>query len=214
MKRKLEIVGLLVFAGLMIALGVRVVRLVDDVTSIGVAALAATSALLFTDFISALVHWFCDTYFEEDTTVIGPALIFPFREHHRDPMAMTYRDTIEINNSNALAVIPFLLMGVLSDSPHTLFGQSWLFAFGLAVYSTNTVHKWTHDDPAPALVNWMQRHWMLMSPTHHRKHHVQPSAAYGITTGWVNPVLDSTRFFRHLEALVGRIQGTAVRRPD
>jgi hypothetical protein len=211
-KRLLEVVGSLAFFGLTLALGLRVARMVDGAASLAVVAAAATAAVLVTDFISALVHWFCDTYFEEDTPLLGRALIFPFREHHRDPTAMTHRGAIEINNSNALSVIPFLLLGVTTGPPFSLFAQSWLLAFGLAVYSTNTIHKWAHQGTAPGFARWLQRRGLLLRPAHHRRHHARPSTAYGITTGWLDPILDRTGFFRHLEALVAFIKPTAGRR--
>jgi len=49
---------------------------------IGAALLGAVAA----DLASGVVHWACDTFFAEDTPVIGRALIFPFREDHRDPL--------------------------------------------------------------------------------------------------------------------------------
>ena len=58
------------------------------------------------DAISGLVHWGCDHYFAEDTPLLGPALIAPFREHHRDPLAITRRDGFTLNVSNAPAAIP------------------------------------------------------------------------------------------------------------
>jgi ubiquitin-conjugating enzyme E2 variant len=212
-KRQIEIAGTLTFAALTLVLGLRVARMIDGPGALAVVAAATAAAILVTDFISALVHWFCDTYFEEDTPVLGRALIFPFREHHRDPTAMTHRDTLEINNSNALSVIPFLVAGVVSEPPHSLFAQSWLFAFGLSVYATNTIHKWAHQRNAPGFVQRLQRYGLLLRPDHHRKHHARPSTAYGITTGWLNPVLDRTGFFRHFEALIAFLQRSAARTP-
>jgi len=212
-KRWLEVAGTLVFTTLMVVLGARVVGLIDGPAALAVVVAASAAAVLVTDFISALVHWFCDTYFEEDTPLLGPALIFPFREHHRDPMAMTHRRALEINNSNALSVIPFLAAGVAADAPHSLFAQSWLVAFGAAVYATNTIHKWAHQRRAPAPVRWLQRAGLLLRPAHHRRHHARPTAAYGITTGWLNPLLDRTRFFRGLEALIALAHPAGGRTP-
>jgi len=201
-KRALEVAGTLGVAVLTIVLGLRAARMVDDLASLAVVAVAATTAILFTDFISALVHWFCDTYFEEDTPVIGRALIFSFREHHRDPLAMTRRSILEVNNSNALSVLPFLVAGAISEPPHSLFAQTWLCAFGVSVYATNTIHRWAHQHSAPRLVRRLQRLGLFLRPAHHRNHHVRLTEAYGITTGWLNPVLDRTGFFRHVEAFV------------
>jgi Lipid desaturase domain len=34
---------------------------------------------------SGLVHWFCGTYFDPRTPLLGPIFFAPFREHHVDP---------------------------------------------------------------------------------------------------------------------------------
>src|SRR6478672_3287095 len=38
--------------------------------------------IVLSDFISGFLHWFFDTFFEENTPFVGPHLIAPFREHH------------------------------------------------------------------------------------------------------------------------------------
>src|SRR5258707_1191647 len=69
---------------------------------------AALVGCIATDFAAGLAHWFCDTFFEEDTPVIGPYLIGPFREHHRDPLAMTAHGFLEVNGNSCLILIPFV----------------------------------------------------------------------------------------------------------
>src|SRR6185503_4949701 len=63
---------------------------------------------LAADFFSGIVHWFCDTFFEETTPLIGRMLIEPFREHHRDALAMTRHGLAEIAGNSCLAVAPLL----------------------------------------------------------------------------------------------------------
>ena len=75
-------------------------RLIDGggFSAVGLWLTAAGALLgyLAGDLMSGVVHWFCDTFFEEDTPLIGRVLILPFREHHRDPLAMTRHGFAEI----------------------------------------------------------------------------------------------------------------------
>src|SRR4029453_4389652 len=56
-----------------------------------IAALAAGIAggSLCGDFFTGCAPWFGDSFFEGESPFIGPVLTQPFREHHRDPLAMT-----------------------------------------------------------------------------------------------------------------------------
>ncbi|HEU4479454.1 MAG TPA: fatty acid desaturase CarF family protein, partial [Pyrinomonadaceae bacterium] len=47
--------------------------------------LAIPLSLVLGDLVSGLVHWTADTYFSEDTPIIGPSLVKPFRLHHLYP---------------------------------------------------------------------------------------------------------------------------------
>jgi len=60
----------------------------------------------------------------------------------------------------------------------------------------------------------MQRAGLILSPEHHAIHHAAPQDKYYcITVGWMNPVLERLRFFRILEAIIGRLVPGALR-PD
>ncbi|KAF0241984.1 MAG: fatty acid [Planctomycetota bacterium] len=87
----LDAFGVAAFA-FFIALGIE--RLAHEFTSTSRTALiilAAGLGYVLADFATGLAHWFCDTFFEEDTPVLGPLLIRSFREHHRDPLSATPR---------------------------------------------------------------------------------------------------------------------------
>src|SRR5262245_21619986 len=81
----LEGTAVVLFAVLVALLGTRAVREAEGAASIPALLLAAVAGYAFADVASGLVHWFCDTFFRETTPGIGPLLIRPFREHHRDP---------------------------------------------------------------------------------------------------------------------------------
>ena len=63
---------------------------------------------LAADLVSGLVHWAADTWGSPDLPVIGPAVLGPFREHHRDPLAITRHDFVETNGNNCLISLPVL----------------------------------------------------------------------------------------------------------
>ena len=48
-------------------------------------ALAIPMGVLGGDLVSGVVHWAADTYCSEDTPVVGPSLVKPFRLHHVYP---------------------------------------------------------------------------------------------------------------------------------
>jgi sterol desaturase/sphingolipid hydroxylase (fatty acid hydroxylase superfamily) len=82
---------------------------------------------------------------------------------------------------------------------------------GLTV-ATNQFHKWAHQDAPPRIVRVLQRARIILSPEHHRVHHTAPfESSYAITNGWLNPLLNRTRFFRLLEGAL-RILGITASR--
>jgi hypothetical protein len=171
------------------------------------------------DVASGVVHWFCDTFFQDDTPLIGRAFIRPFREHHEDPLAITRHGFFEVNGNNCLALVPFvaavLVVGRPADGEPVpaLFGQSAAFGFAIATFATNQIHKWAHQvRPAPA-VRRLQELGMILTPEHHRRHHASPyRQAYCITTGWLDPMLDSMRLFECIEHVVRRVADVFIAR--
>jgi ubiquitin-conjugating enzyme E2 variant len=208
--RAFQAASLAVFALLMGLLGGHVASRLDGPGALWVLAMAAFLALLVVDFISGLVHWFCDTYFQEDTPVLGPLLIQPFREHHRAPLAITRRSFVQVNGNNCAAALPVLAVAVWterngSDAESSLLGAGFVWFFAWAVYWTNTFHKWAHAPRPPAAAAWLQRARLAISRRRHALHHREGDRAYCITTGWLNPLLDRARFFRGLERAVAAL---------
>jgi ubiquitin-conjugating enzyme E2 variant len=151
--------------------------------------LAAFGGYALADVASGLTHWFCDTFFREDTPGIGPLLIRPFREHHRDPEAMTRHGFLELTGNSCLGVLP--LLALAAWRPWTPVFDAGLLAFALALFATNQFHKWAHSATLPRWVSLLQRCRLILNPAHHGIHHTPPhKAAYGVTNGWMNVILD------------------------
>lgn len=176
---------------------------------------AAVAAVLAADLVSGLVHWTCDRFFSETTPVIGRMLIHPFREHHRDPRAITRHGLFELCGNNALAVLLPVAGIVAAGEPRptaaSVAAHGFVIAFAVSVFATNQFHKWAHAERCAAPVRWLQQARLILSPEVHGRHHRGDfSAGYCVTTGWLNPLLDAYRVLPRLEA---RLRALDVSRP-
>lgn len=172
----------------------------------------AFSAYVTADFLSGFVHWFGDTWGQMDTPIIGSAFIRPFREHHVDQTAITRHDFVETNGANCttsvLLLVPILF---LATTPVRVF----LMFLGLGVFATNQFHKWAHMKKVTPVIRFLQRTRVILSPGHHRIHHVSPyDRYYCITTGWLNALLEHFRFFRAFEKILHYFFGFIPREED
>lgn len=168
-------------------------------------ALAALAGVCAADLATGATHWLLDTFFDESTPGIGPALVRAFREHHREPGAIAGRGFLEVTGYNALGVSP-LVWSTLPLAPRFGFelAPTLLLAFGLAAaavaFASNSLHRWAHAREVPRAVRWLQRRGVILSPEAHALHHRGAhDRAYCVATGWVNPVVDGLGLFRALE---------------
>lgn len=194
------------------ALAFRLCSAPADGASLLAMAAGALLGYLVADVVSGIVHWFCDTFFHDDTPLIGRAFIQPFREHHVDPLAITRHDFFEVNGNTCLALLPVVTLVLLVGQPRpgeavpALFAQTVALAFALATFATNQFHKWAHQEQPAAAVRWLQRTGLILSPAHHRSHHCRSyRQAFCITAGWLDPVLDRARVFERIERAVRRV---------
>jgi plasmanylethanolamine desaturase len=193
------------FLALALALGWALPRLAPAAAAAPSALLvvAALGGLVAADLACGVIHWIGDTFFEPETPWLGPWLVAPFREHHRDPAAIAEHGFAEVGGSSALAVAPAVAAGgALAALPGALAAAAgaFLVSLGLACAATNAIHRWAHVPRPPTPVAWLQRRGLILSPAHHARHHAgDHRRAYCITTGWLNPVLDRTQLFACLE---------------
>ena len=186
--------------------------LTPDPTRIVLMLLLLPLGVAFSDFVTGLVHWFADTFFDEDTPLLGPALIYAFRDHHVDPRGMERRGFFEVSGNNALACclpLAAVLWWGRAEGTASHAVQAFVFWSALAMFATNQFHKWAHSRRVPRGVRWLQRRGWLLSAKAHAVHHAPDhSRAYCVTVGWLNPWLDRIGFFGRLEAGVRRLQGS------
>lgn len=184
-----EAVAVTLFFALLALLATRVVRDAPEGTRTLLLVLGAIAGYALADVASGLIHWFCDTFFREDTPCIGRVLIFPFREHHRDPTAMTRHGFLELTGNSCLGVSPIL--GLAAWRPWSPIIDAGLIAFALALFGTNLFHKWAHSAEVPGIVRWLQQCNVILNPARHQVHHTPPNKkAYCVTNGWMNVLLD------------------------
>jgi len=158
-------------------------------------ALGLPAGVFLADALSGIVHWFCDTHFRPETTLIGPMLIAPFREHHRDPAALGRHGVFERNGNNCVAALPLLAFGAFGNWQLTRAGEAFgigcLGAAAITVCLTNQIHAWAHASAVPPVVRWLQRSRILLAPERHARHHDGSyTCAYAVVSGWSNRWLD------------------------
>lgn len=216
--RALDWTSLLSYAALACWLAVSLARFVP--TRPWLVLTAALLGYLAADLVSGLVHWAADTWGSPDLPVVGPAVLRPFREHHRDQLAITRHDFVETNGNNCLISLPVLGLALwLAPGPDgggNLFLSSFLLALVFWVLLTNQFHKWAHlPVPPPPLIAFLQRWHLILPPAHHQLHHTRPfTSHYCITTGWLNWPLNWMRFFPFLEWCITACTGALPRRDD
>lgn len=187
---------LLLLAGLVyLAFSHFLVRVSVPLAHIALVALAAWGAA---DFVSGLVHFLADTYGSVNTPLLGKTFIFPFREHHVDPLAITRHGFLETNGANSIISLPVLCIVLLAtEAESNPLLRLWIFFFLGAIFLTNQIHKWAHMPMPPKLPRVLQKLHLILTPEGHAIHHTPPHSGYFcITNGWLNLPLKKLRFFR------------------
>jgi TMEM189-like protein len=170
------------------------------------ALLAIPLSLILGDLVSGLVHWTADTYFSEDTPIIGQSLVKPFRLHHLYPRDICTHDLVTTVGNVCIIAVPVLavcisLLWFYEDSSWLAFLILCIALMSLATVLTNQFHKWAHQEAPSRFVRLLQRSRLVLDPAHHQVHHTKPfNMHYCITNGWLNPLLNKIKFFRGLEA--------------
>ena len=166
------------------------------------------------DFISGCIHWFFDTWGNENTFFIGSRMIKPFRVHHTKPQNLLGTHFFTTNADASMANIPMLIAALLIP-----IDWQWSQLLSLLVAATATfgwptsqVHKWAHMAHPPRFVTFLQRSGLILGRQHHGVHHTAPHTIYYcITTGWCNPILTRIGFWRKLERGIIAVTGWAPR---
>ncbi len=213
-----EFLDLLAVAVVAVALAVLSLRAWSGIHSpadaVRVAVILAAGYLL-ADLLTGFVHWFCDTFFDENTPLIGPGLIAPFREHHRDPLLMTRHGFLELTGSSFRGLAPLLAWFVWRGDLLPALANAFVLAVSAGAVSTNLLHRWAHDPAAPAVARGLQRLGVVLTPERHARPHAPPfAAAYCVTTGWMNPICERLQIWSRAEALLVALGVPVTRHHD
>src|SRR5262249_8902087 len=143
--------------------------------------LSVFGGYVLADFLSGVAHWAGDTVGDEHIPFLGPNFVLPFRQHHQDPTLITRHDFIESNGNSAIVSAPAMVAvaALMPDDTGAAFFLCLLVtSAGFFVFCTNQFHKWAHAASRPALVSWLQRFRIILSPDHHAVHHAPPHDKY------------------------------------
>lgn len=124
---------------------------------------------------------------------IGEYIAVPNHLHHFRPAAMLEGNYWSRNMGTILAGLFFA----------ACFWWYWPICVGfLLMTQANQIHGWAHQK-SNKLVRFFQHFGILQSPSHHKIHHVRPyNTNYCVMTSYMNPILNSIKFWTILEYLI------------
>ena len=120
-------------------------------------------------------------------------LVYDFKNHHPRPMALGRRPVWRlIGSSVVIAALPMSLL--LNMAALLLPVPGWLVAMMLALIVGGAFaqyfHGSLHRDDNPAVIGWMRRLRLLMTPQAHQLHHDTLQRDFATNCGWSNPLIN------------------------
>jgi len=163
------------------------------------------------DLGTGIFHWSVDNYGSKATPLLG-GVIDAFQGHHKYPWTITKRQWA--NNVHTTCVAPLVFTTptlLLNDRATDLI---FVGVFTSLIVLSQQFHAWSHmkKSELPPLVLKAQDMGLLVGRRDHGQHHKSPfEGHYCIVSGYWNPILDGSGFFRALEQAVFKATGTAPR---
>ena len=168
-------------------------------------------AWFLADITSGMIHWWQDRYLTPERKWKWVLAINADNDlHHSKPGAMAKKNFWQTINTTGvwawpLAILTFALHGPLLVTLTLFFG-------GFA----NLLHKWAHT--ADSKLSWwikaMQSTGLFISKRHHGAHHYDNGSTirkentldkYCPMTDYMNPILDSIKFWQGLEYIISLV---------
>jgi ubiquitin-conjugating enzyme E2 variant len=176
-------------------------------------AFQAIGIVLLVDVIAGAAHWAEDTFWTENSPIVGRLFIRASIVHHTQSGANAFLNKHWAESSRGLLVTaPLLLLAAWFIG--ILTWQIWLFVVVGAC--AQQVHRFSHTPTVrtPAFVRLLQRYHVIQRPAEHWNHHRgDGNTHYCVVTPYTNPLLDKIGLWRGLERVLVPIFG-APRRED
>jgi len=161
--------------------------------------------ILAIDFLSGFVHWFFDTQVQPSSTFLGRIAI-DFLDHHIRP-----RRTVDVGffmsawRPAVMVSLPFLTFALLlKGNPLASAVALWIGCLSMLVPQT---HKLAHHPVPGRLAATFQSARLMIQPGSHQKHHADNKQSFCVFTGWFNPILDKSGFWRRMERFFATMRG-------
>lgn len=182
---------------------------------------AIVIGLFMADFISGLLHWAFDTWFDEDMASFA-RLVVIVREHHIYPQNIFQYRFREESGPISLASLSFTapvyaVVMIGFDKP-TAGGLVAILACLIVSFCMALMlqcHKLGHRRTKSKVLQLLQKLHLLMHPGHHCQHHRDNhDIRYCLINGWADLVMDKIRFWRGLERVLVKVTGAVPRHND
>lgn len=158
--------------------------------------------MLFTDFVSGLIHWLEDVYAKPGMLFISK-IAEENELHHTRPREFLKKNWWQSSWDIVLAVL------ILIVTTWWFKALTWeIVLFSILITNANQIHKWAHKTKTEnnMVVTFLQKIHVLQSVKHHGKHHSgEKNSHYCVMTPFVNPVLERINFWRGLERLNSKV---------
>lgn len=182
---------------------------------------ALALGLFLADFLSGLLHWAFDTWFDEKMAAISRMVVL-VREHHVYPHHIFRYDMHHEAGSGSWTSLfftaPVYGLVTVGVSEGTIVGYSSVVAcivISLCIVFMLQFHKLGHRRSKSKIIRMLQVSRLLMSPQHHGWHHsANHDVKYCLINGWADQVLDALGFWRWMERVIQHATGAVPRRND
>jgi ubiquitin-conjugating enzyme E2 variant len=160
------------------------------------------------DFFTGFIHWLEDSFWSENTPVLGKWIIQPNELHHRKPTSFLAKNWWQSSYDAVIIGIIILVIAFLSKH------LGWeIVLFVLFSISACQIHKYSHQ-PVSRLslaVRFLQKARIIQDSSHHVKHHTgEKNTNYCLISPLLNPVLHKIHFWEFmgfiLRPLFGKIR--------
>lgn len=176
------------------------------------------------DLITGILHWAFDTWFSANTRFLR-RMVLIVREHHIYPDRVFQYSFY--HDAGALSVMAFLLTSPLftyaffrsvSDSRgfHLLYYAVCVaVTISFALVFMFEFHKFGHKRNASQVVRFLQKLNILLSYTHHMKHHSgKHDKNYCLINGHADRTFGAAGGWRALESIISSLTGATPRSDD